>query len=49
MTPTKPSAEPSSDELEQPVRMRANAATSADIARRRFDIFIRYLSKVVHK
>ena len=24
-------------------------ATSADIARRRFDIFIRYLSKVVHK
>jgi hypothetical protein len=48
MTPTKPSDEPSSDE-EQPVRINANDATSAEIARRRFDIFIRYLSKVVNK
>ena len=47
MTPTKPSAEPSSDE-EQPVRISANDATSAEIARRRFDISIRYLSKVVN-
>jgi hypothetical protein len=40
MTPTNPSAEPSSDELEQPVRINANAATSAEIARRRFAIFV---------